>query len=145
MCLPHVARPTLRTLPPGLPCVQDAKPKRRSSIRESVQADVALLAQTVVLKLNGGLGTSMGLDKAKSLLPVKDGLSFLDLIAKQVQFIRGKTKEDINFMLMNSFSTSADTNAAFKQVDDCAIGFCRSPNCILLYSILNSAIGQRLN
>lgn len=43
-----------------------------------VGADVAaLLAQTVVLKLNGGLGTSMGLEKAKSLLVVKDGHTFL--------------------------------------------------------------------
>jgi hypothetical protein len=37
-----------------------------------------------VLKLNGGLGTSMGLEKAKSLLEVKDGKTFLDLIAEQV-------------------------------------------------------------
>jgi hypothetical protein len=44
----------------------------------------ALLAATAVLKLNGGLGTSMGLEKAKSLLPVKDGKTFLDLIAEQV-------------------------------------------------------------
>ena len=29
-----------------------------------------LLSQTAVLKLNGGLGTSMGLEKAKSLLEV---------------------------------------------------------------------------
>lgn len=42
------------------------------------------LPETVVLKLNGGLGTSMGLDKAKSLLPVKGDDSFLDLTAKQV-------------------------------------------------------------
>jgi UTP--glucose-1-phosphate uridylyltransferase len=37
-----------------------------------------------VLKLNGGLGTSMGLEKAKSLLTVKEGKTFLDLIAEQV-------------------------------------------------------------
>lgn len=37
-----------------------------------------------MLKLNGGLGTSMGLEKAKSLLEVKDGKTFLDLIAEQV-------------------------------------------------------------
>lgn len=37
----------------------------------------SLLSKTVVLKLNGGLGTSMGLEKAKSLLAVKDGLTFL--------------------------------------------------------------------
>jgi UTP--glucose-1-phosphate uridylyltransferase len=49
----------------------------------------ALLSATAVLKLNGGLGTSMGLEKAKSLLPVKDGKTFLDLIAEQVHpFLR---------------------------------------------------------
>jgi UDP-N-acetylglucosamine pyrophosphorylase len=43
-----------------------------------------LLSATAVLKLNGGLGTSMGLEKAKSLLPVKEKKTFLDLIAEQV-------------------------------------------------------------
>lgn len=38
--------------------------------------DTALLAKTVVLKLNGGLGTSMGLDYAKSLLLVKVSFGF---------------------------------------------------------------------
>jgi len=51
-----------------------------------------LLKQTVVLKLNGGLGTGMGLDKAKSLLPVSEGNSFFDLIAKQVAFMKKSTK-----------------------------------------------------
>lgn len=54
-------------------------------IRESIVADSKLLKETVVLKLNGGLGTSMGLDKAKSLLTVKNDDTFLDLIAKQVR------------------------------------------------------------
>ena len=40
-----------------------------------------VLDQLVVIKLNGGLGTSMGMTMAKSLLPIKDGLSFLDVIA----------------------------------------------------------------
>ncbi len=48
----------------------------------------ALLEQTAVLKLNGGLGTSMGLEKAKSLLEVKDGKTFLDLIAEQIKYTR---------------------------------------------------------
>lgn len=39
---------------------------------------VAALGRTVVIKLNGGLGTSMGLDRAKSLLPVRGDLTFLD-------------------------------------------------------------------
>ena len=42
------------------------------------------LDRVVVLKLNGGLGTSMGMTRAKSLLEVKDGLSFLDIIVRQV-------------------------------------------------------------
>ena len=46
--------------------------------------DASLLDKTVVLKLNGGLGTGMGLDKAKSLLKVKGDDTFLDLTAKQV-------------------------------------------------------------
>ena len=36
-----------------------------------------------MLKLNGGLGTGMGLEKAKSLLPLKGDDTFLDFIAKQ--------------------------------------------------------------
>jgi UDP-N-acetylglucosamine pyrophosphorylase len=62
-----------------------------------------------VLKLNGGLGTSMGLDKAKSLLFVKGANTFLDLTAKQVLSMRKTFKSPVRFMLMNSFNTSADT------------------------------------
>lgn len=67
------------------------------------------LPQTVVVKLNGGLGTSMGLERAKSLLPVKDGLSFLDLIARQVLHLRKAYGTGLRFLVMNSFNTSADT------------------------------------
>jgi UDP-glucose pyrophosphorylase len=74
-------------------------------------ADESLLAKAVMLKLNGGLGTSMGLEKAKSLLPVRDGRTFLDLIVRQVLSVRRKTGADLRFLLMNSFSTSADTLA----------------------------------
>jgi len=74
-----------------------------------VTSDPTLLKETVVLKLNGGLGTGMGLDKAKSLLEVSTGNSFLDLIAKQVASMKEEFKTDLNFMLMNSFATSEDT------------------------------------
>jgi UDP-N-acetylglucosamine pyrophosphorylase len=71
-----------------------------------------LLAQTVVIKLNGGLGTSMGLEKAKSLLPVRGRDTFLDLIARQVLQLRARTGGTApHFLLMNSFSTSDDTRA----------------------------------
>ena len=68
-----------------------------------------LLSQTIIIKLNGGLGTGMGLERAKSLLPVKDGLTFLDFIAKQILHLREKNLVPLRFLLMNSFSTSADT------------------------------------
>eukprot|EP00308_Calcidiscus_leptoporus_P004404 CAMPEP_0119397332 /NCGR_PEP_ID=MMETSP1334-20130426/140279_1 /TAXON_ID=127549 /ORGANISM="Calcidiscus leptoporus, Strain RCC1130" /LENGTH=493 /DNA_ID=CAMNT_0007421171 /DNA_START=63 /DNA_END=1545 /DNA_ORIENTATION=+ len=73
--------------------------------------DASLLTQTVMLKLNGGLGTGMGLEKAKSLLEIKDGNTFLDFIAKQVEQMRVAFKSTLAFMLMNSFSTSDDTLA----------------------------------
>ena len=75
----------------------------------TTEPSTALLAETVVLKLNGGLGTGMGLDKAKSLLEVKNGDTFLDLTAKQVMCMREEFGENVKFMLMNSFSTSSDT------------------------------------
>ncbi len=75
---------------------------------------IPLLHRTVVIKLNGGLGTGMGLEKAKSLLPVRDGLSFLDLIARQILHLRHSSGGGTlpRFLLMNSFSTSEDSRAA---------------------------------
>ena len=84
-------------------------PDLERDINGVVTVNPALLQQTVVLKLNGGLGTSMGLDKAKSLLEVKGGNTFLDLTAKQVITMRKNFRSPIKFMLMNSFNTSKDT------------------------------------
>ena len=75
------------------------------------EADAALLAQAVLVKLNGGLGTSMGLQKAKSLLEIKPGVTFLDLIVRQVKSLRERAGYPVNLLLMNSFSTSEDTMA----------------------------------
>jgi UDP-N-acetylglucosamine pyrophosphorylase len=72
-------------------------------------ADPRLLSQVAVIKLNGGLGTSMGLERAKSLLPVKEGLTFLDFIARHILHLRTKHRVPLRFMLMDSFSTSRDT------------------------------------
>jgi UDP-N-acetylglucosamine pyrophosphorylase len=75
----------------------------------------ALLSQAVVVKLNGGLGTGMGLEKAKSLLQLKDGLTFLDFIAKQILHLRKQHGSQLRFLLMNSFSTSRETLEFLKQ------------------------------
>jgi UDP-N-acetylglucosamine pyrophosphorylase len=83
-------------------------PRLETVSRESSH-DPALLSQTVIVKLNGGLGTSMGLERAKSLLRVKNDLTFLDFIAKQVLHMRERYQVRLHFLLMNSFSTSWDT------------------------------------
>jgi UTP--glucose-1-phosphate uridylyltransferase len=65
----------------------------------------AALDRTVVVKLNGGLGTSMGMTGPKSLLEVKDGLTFLDITVRQILDLRERTGAKLPFVLMNSFAT----------------------------------------
>src|SRR5215210_702714 len=67
--------------------------------------DPELLGATVMIKLNGGLGTSMGMTGPKSLLEIKDRLSFLDLIARQVLGLRRRFDARLPLVLMNSFAT----------------------------------------
>jgi len=74
-------------------------------------AGEAAMPKAALLKLNGGLGTSMGLERAKSLLTVKDGLTFLDVIARQA--LRG----GVPLVLMDSFSTRDDTLAALSRYE----------------------------
>ena len=100
------------------------------------------LDEAVVLKLNGGLGTSMGMTKAKSLLEVKEGraeapgsagrapmrLTFLDVIVRQVLDLRERHGARLPLLLMNSFATRDDTLAALErypdlQVDDLPLDF----------------------
>ena len=75
----------------------------------------SVLNQSMMLKLNGGLGTGMGLEKAKSLLVAKNGLSFLEIIIKQVLFQRQAFESDLPLVFMNSFSTETDTQAVLNQ------------------------------
>lgn len=83
---------------------------RLDALTESSEADAALLRQLVVFKLNGGLGTGMGLDRAKSLISVRGGDTFLDFIVRQILHLRGATGSDAPaFCLMNSQVTRADT------------------------------------
>ncbi len=67
------------------------------------------LRHVVVVKLNGGLGTSMGLDGPKSALKVRDGLSFLDVIARQVLALRSRYAVQLPLLFMNSFRTAQQT------------------------------------
>jgi len=72
-------------------------------------AGIAALRHAVVVKLNGGLGTTMGLTQAKSLLPVKGDLTFLDIIVRQVLHLRCEYGTRLPLVLMNSFRTREDS------------------------------------
>lgn len=78
-------------------------PDADSLTEETAQVGAQAMRHAVMLKLNGGLGTGMGLEKAKSLLMVKKGLTFLDIIARQ------SIQADFPILLMNSFATREDS------------------------------------
>jgi UTP--glucose-1-phosphate uridylyltransferase len=90
----------------GLIGEADIEPVDALPDAEDLDADGEdVLDQAVVLRLNGGLGTSMGLDGPKSLLEVREGLTFLDVVARQVLALRERTGARLPLVLMNSFST----------------------------------------
>jgi UTP--glucose-1-phosphate uridylyltransferase len=78
----------------------DDDPPTEDAVRTALEA-------TVVLKLNGGLGTSMGVQGPKSALEVRDGRSFLDVIVEQVLALRSRNGTDTPLLLMDSFRTRA--------------------------------------
>lgn len=100
----------------------DALPDYEQLGVEERRAGLEQLSRTVMIKLNGGLGTGMGLEKAKSLLPVKNGLSFLDIIARQVLHLRKEHQVNLPLLLMTSFSTDRDTLDALDAYPDLKAG-----------------------
>ncbi len=79
------------------------------------------LSETAIIKLNGGLGTTMGLNGAKSGLVVMGELTFLDVIARQVLSLRGRWGVSVPLLLMNSFRTSDESLKILAQYPDLAI------------------------
>ena len=96
-------------------------PQELSQVEVSADAARAALQQTVMIKLNGGLGTSMGLDRAKTLLSVRDGKNFLDLIIDQVRLARRKHDARLPLVFMDSFRTTEDTLAHLAGYPDLAV------------------------
>jgi len=95
-----------------LPCLED--------LPRDTAGEAGALRATAIIKLNGGLGTSMGLPRAKALLPVKDGLSFLDVIVRQTLALRRRHDARLPLILMNSFSTQADSLAVLERYPELA-------------------------
>lgn len=75
---------------------------------DTEDVDRCALDTVAMIRLNGGLGTSMGLYRAKSLLEVRNGLTFLDVIALQVRAYRNATGAALPITFLHSFRTSAD-------------------------------------
>lgn len=89
-----------------------------TSISEYKQEVDETISELVVIKLNGGLGTSMGMETAKSLIKVRNNSTFLDLILDQVTVLREKYKTPIPLLFMNSFRTHMDTMIHIKGVEN---------------------------
>jgi len=78
---------------------------------------VDFLNKLAVVKLNGGLGTSMGCVGPKSVIEVRDGMSFLDLSVRQIEFLNRTYDVNVPFVLMNSFNTDTDTQNIIKKYE----------------------------
>ncbi|KAI0305751.1 UTP--glucose-1-phosphate uridylyltransferase-domain-containing protein [Multifurca ochricompacta] len=77
--------------------------------------DSSALDKLAVLKVNGGLGTSMGMTGAKSALEVKDDMTFLDLTVRQIEHLNTTERVDVPLILMTSFNTHEDTLRIIKK------------------------------
>ena len=100
--------------------VQEGEVADAEKLSGLTEAGRSALRKLVVIKLNGGLGTSMGLSRTKLLLEVKDGLTFLDIIARQILTHRRKRGVNLPIVLMNSFNTEANTQEALSSYRDLA-------------------------
>ncbi len=78
---------------------------------------VEFLNKLAVVKLNGGLGTSMGCVGPKSVIEVRDGMSFLDLSVRQIEYLNRTYDVNVPFVLMNSFNTDEDTASIIKKYE----------------------------
>ncbi|PIA60580.1 hypothetical protein AQUCO_00300223v1 [Aquilegia coerulea] len=74
-----------------------------------------ILDKVAVLKLNGGLGTSMGFTGPRSLIEVRNGLTFLDFTVVQVAALNSKYGCNVPLLLMNSINTHDDTQKALEK------------------------------
>lgn len=74
------------------------------------------IKKVAVIKLNGGLGTSMGLDQPKSQLVVKNGLNFLEITCNQIKKFREKHSLDTPLIFMNSFNTQDKTQENIQKI-----------------------------
>ena len=107
-------------IPDALAAPVDALPALEA-LEAHRAAGVDQLDRVVQIKLNGGLGTSMGLSGPKSLIPVRGELSFLDIVVRQVLALRRSTGARLPLLLMNSFNTRQQSLDALARYPDLAV------------------------
>ncbi|MBN3320168.1 UGPA uridylyltransferase, partial [Atractosteus spatula] len=81
----------------------------------------SVLNKLVVVKLNGGLGTSMGCKGPKSLISVRNENTFLDLTVQQIEHLNKTYNADVPLVLMNSFNTDEDTKKILQKYTHCRL------------------------
>ncbi|MFO7666561.1 MAG: UTP--glucose-1-phosphate uridylyltransferase [Desulfobacterales bacterium] len=91
-------------------CVRADEIDDINDLLEYYDAGKKVINKSIRIVLNGGLGTSMGLRKAKSLIEVRNGKSFLEIIVKQAE------RSNVRLALMNSFKTHEDTAEALRKM-----------------------------
>ncbi|XP_012941896.1 UTP--glucose-1-phosphate uridylyltransferase [Aplysia californica] len=90
--------------------------KKYTALEGPATAEIkTLLSQLVVIKLNGGLGTSMGCTGPKSAIQVRNELTFLDLNVQQIEHLNKVYGVDVPLVLMNSFNTDEDTHKILRK------------------------------
>ncbi|XP_028266963.1 UTP--glucose-1-phosphate uridylyltransferase-like isoform X1 [Parambassis ranga] len=87
--------------------IQPYEKIRAKGLPDNITASLNKLA---VVKLNGGLGTSMGCKGPKSLISVRNENTFLDLTVQQIEHLNKTYNASVPLVLMNSFNTDEDTN-----------------------------------
>ncbi|XP_027034870.2 UTP--glucose-1-phosphate uridylyltransferase-like isoform X1 [Tachysurus fulvidraco] len=85
------------------------QPYERIRAKSLPQGVAEGLNKLAVVKLNGGLGTSMGCKGPKSLISVRNENTFLDLTVRQIEHLNKTYNADVPLVLMNSFNTDEDT------------------------------------
>ncbi|VDM52643.1 unnamed protein product [Angiostrongylus costaricensis] len=91
-----------------------------------------ILGRLVIVKLNGGLGTTMGCEGPKSFIKVKGELSFLDIALEQHKVFNESYKSNVPLVLMNSFYTDEQTTQKLGQ-NSGVLTFCQS-KCPRIYA-----------
>ncbi|XP_059472900.1 UTP--glucose-1-phosphate uridylyltransferase isoform X2 [Neocloeon triangulifer] len=90
--------------------------KNYSTLKQPATEQVQnMLSKLVVVKLNGGLGTSMGCQGPKSVIAVRSDLTFLDLTVQQIEDLNKTYKTNVPLVLMNSFNTDEDTQKVIRK------------------------------